>query len=116
VPLPRPLAPPSVPVEPDDDSDEPEPSAGSVVVTCTWSPAFTPLTIWVRLSPTSPTTTVVGTALPLWSRLTRPTEPVLVTALLGRLTPDAWPVTTAADALIPGLTRESRWSSVSVAS
>ena len=103
-------------MEPDDDREEPEPSAGSVVVTWTWSPAFRPLTICVRLSPTSPTTTVVGTALPFWRRLTRPTDPVLVTALLGRLTPEACPVITAADALMPGLTRESRWSSVSVAS
>ena len=41
---------------------------------------------------------------------------VVVIALLGRFTPDAWPVMTEADALIPGFTRESFWSSVSVAS
>ena len=88
--------------------EEPDPSAGSVVVTCTSSPAFSPLTIWVRLSPTRPITTLVGTTLPPCSRLTRPTEPVLVMALLGRLTPDACPVMTAAEALMPALTRESR--------
>jgi hypothetical protein len=46
--------------------------------------------------------------LPFCSRFTRPSEPVVVTALLGRLTPDFCPVMTAAEALMPGLTRESR--------
>ena len=59
--------------------------------------------------PTRPTTTGVDTVWPLWTTLTWDTEPLVpVTALLGRLTPVAWPVTTATDALMPGLTRESR--------
>ena len=52
------LAPPSVPFEPLLELPElEEPSDGSVVVTTSWSPARRPLTICVRLSPLSPTTT-----------------------------------------------------------
>ena len=72
--------------------------------------------ICVRLSPRSPTTTCCETVLPFFSMLTVASEPVPVTAAFGSVTPDAWPVMTEADALIPGLTRESFWSSVSVAS
>ena len=64
-------------------------SDGSEVVTTTCAPADRPLTIWVRLSPFSPTTTRVGTDLPLRSSLTVLTEPLPVTALEGSVTPDA---------------------------
>ncbi len=43
-------------------------------------------------------------------------EPLPVTAALGTVTPWAWETITDAEALIPGFTRESFWSSVSVAS
>ena len=72
--------------------------------------------IWVRLSPRSPTTTGCETVSPPFSRLTVASEPLPVTAAFGTVTPDACPTITAADALIPGLTRESPWSRVSVAS
>jgi hypothetical protein len=42
-------------------------------------------------------------------------EPVPVIALLGTVTPCAWLTITEAEALIPGFTRESFWSRVSVA-
>ena len=63
--------------------------------------------ICVRESPRSPTTTCWETSLPFFIKLTVPSEPLPVTAAFGTVTPDAWPVTTDADALIPGLTRES---------
>ena len=72
--------------------------------------------ICVRLSPRSPTTTCVGTVLPFLSTFTVASEPVPVTAELGSVTPEAWPVITEAEALIPGLTCESFWSSWRVAS
>ena len=43
----------------------------------------------MRLSPFSPTTTRVGTVLPLRSLLTVLTAPLPVIALLGNVTPDA---------------------------
>ena len=81
-----------------------------------WSPALTPLMICVRESPRSPTTTCWVTSLPFFIRVTVPSEPLPVTAAFGTVTPAAWPVITDAEALMPGLTRESFWSSVRVAS
>jgi hypothetical protein len=89
---------------------------GSEVVTTSWSPAFRPLTICVRLSPLSPTTTCCDTVLPPRSSDTVASDPLPLTASFGMVTPCAWPVITEAEALIPGLTRESFWSSVRVAS
>ena len=47
------------------------------------------------------------TSLPFFISVTVPSEPLPVTAAFGTVTPDAWPVITVADALMPGLTRES---------
>jgi hypothetical protein len=85
-------------------------------VTTSESPALTPLMICVRESPRSPTTTCWVTSLPFFCSVTVPSEPLPVTAEFGTVIPDAWPVITDADALMPGLTRESFWSRVSVAS
>jgi len=54
----------------------------------------------------SPTTTGVETVLPFVRSSTVLSEPLPVTALFGSVTPCAWSVTTAAEALIPGLTLE----------
>ena len=70
---------------------------------------------WLE-SPSNPTATGVETDLPFLSRLTVLSEPVPLTALLGRFTPWAWEVTTEAEALIPGRTLELVWSRVRVAS
>ena len=78
-----------------------------MIVIASWSPALTPLMICVRESPRSPTTTCVGVSLPFFTSVTVPRELLPVTAALGTVTPDAWPVMTDADALMPGLTRES---------
>src|ERR1700739_2056054 len=110
---PRPPPPPTPPpprvrVELEPVDEELVPSDGRVSVTTTCWPARSPLTICVRLIPTRPTTTGVDPVWPLWRTLTWDTEPLVpVTALLGRLTPDAWPVTTETDTLMPALTRES---------
>ena len=87
-----------------------------MVVTTSWSPALSPLTICVRLSPLSPTTTCWEDVFPLRDNETVASDPLPLTASLGTVTPCACPVITDADALIPGLTRESVWSSVRVAS
>ena len=111
------VPPPSVPVEPLlPEEPEEEPSDGSVVVSATWSPALRPLMIRVRLSPLRPTTTCWETFLPSLTTFTVASDPVPVTAAFGTVTPGACLTITEADALIPGLTRESVWSSVSVAS
>ena len=109
---------------------EPEPEVlvelerdGSAIVITSWSPALTPLMICVRESPRSPTTTCWVTSLPFFISVTVPSgksslisalvklyrarELLPVTAAFGTVTPDAWPVITVADALMPGLTRES---------
>lgn len=72
--------------------------------------------ITVRLSPLRPTTTCWETFLPSFTTFSVASDPEPVTAELGTVTPWACLTITEADALIPGFTRESRWSSVSVAS
>jgi len=54
--------------------------------------------------------------LPSFNRLTVASELLPVTAWLGTVTPCAWATITDAEALIPGLIRESFWLRVSVAS
>ena len=54
--------------------------------------------------------------MPFFNMLTVASELLPVTAALGSVTPEACPTITAAEALIPGFTRESFWSRVSVAS
>jgi hypothetical protein len=83
-------------------------SDGSVIVTTSCWPARRPLTICVLLSPLRPTSTCCEIVLPLSSTLTVPSDPLPVRAWLGTVTPWAWLTITAADALIPGLTWESR--------
>ena len=72
--------------------------------------------ITVRLSPLRPTTTCWETFVPSLTTFSVASDPVPVIAAFGTVTPWACWTITEADALIPGLTRESRWSSVSVAS
>src|ERR1019366_4704602 len=71
------LPPPSVPFELLLEEPElPEFRDGNVVVTTSWSPALSPLTICVRLSPLSPTTTCWETVLPLRDKDTVASEPL----------------------------------------
>jgi hypothetical protein len=92
------------------------PSAGSVSVTTSCWPDFSPLAISVLKVPRRPTITCWLTCLPFSSSVTVPVDPVPVTASFGTVTPSAWSMTTEALALIPGRTSESVWSIVSVTS
>ena len=66
--------------------------------------------------PLSPTTTCWVTLFPSLTTWSAPSDPVPVRALFGTVTPEAWSTITDAVALMPGLTRESLWSRVRVAS
>jgi hypothetical protein len=92
------------------------PSDGSVSVTISCWPDFSPLAISVLELPRRPTITCRLTCLPFSSSVTVPVDPVPVTASLGTVTPLAWLMITEALALIPGRTFESVWSIVSVTS
>jgi len=81
-----------------------------VEVTTTFSPASSPLTIWVALSPTTPVRTCCVVRVPLRSTVT--VEPR--SAWLGTASPLTRATTMSAVALIPALMPSVVWSSAIV--